>query len=270
MAFMRKIIHVGKKNFLPGAACCIAALCVSVFSFTIDLSPVALGNTWVYRRAVPGIMWFPGHDYIRTITIVNVTKRGQDSLVFDVTYHDSGSDSTYRVDSIVKTSTSIGPAGALSLYFRISKIDTALISGHYFLRNDTVVYAAGGSSSNPFGASFDTSVYMDNVGLVYHFSQSNFRESYYQDGDALISFKPGTSSTRVSRGFKGISQALYSRSSPSPGFQRLLLVNNTSNNRLPLPAELFDVRGRLMKKARYGSASGVFYYYRADCGRGTR
>ena len=269
---MRKIILVGRKNCLLGAGCCIATLAVTVFSYTMELSPIALGNTWVYRRAVPGVMWFPGYDYVRTISIIRVTKSGPDSsiLTFDAAVNDvvNGNDTVY---SVVKTPDSIKSAGILSHYFWCTKVDTAQPhSGRYFLYHDTVAYTYGYSSSNPFGASYDTAIYLDHVGLVYYFAQSNFRESYYQDSDALISFTPGTSSTKVSQGVKGISQASFSRYSQSPGFQRLIIVNNTSNNHLPLPAELFDVRGRLMKNARYGSASGIFYYYRVDCGKGSR
>lgn len=268
---MRKIMYAGKKNCLSGTGCCIAALAVTVFSYTMELSPIALGNTWVYRRAVPGIMWFPGYDYIRTISIIRVTKSGSDSsiLTFDAAVNDvvNGNDTVY---SIIKTPDSIKSARMLSRYFWCTKVDTALPhSGHYFLYHDTVAYTYGYRSSNPFGDSYDTAIYLDHVGLVYHFSQSNFRESYYQDGDALISFTPGTSSTKVSQGFNGISQASYSRYSQSPGFQRLILVNNTSNNHMPLPDKLFDVRGRPVN-ARSGSASGILFYYRADCGKKSR
>lgn len=192
--------------------------CTNCPPHIVDFAPITVGNTWVYSQSfwmqAPGIM-----NNGTKIIIIKVTKVvvSSSDTMFDVTVRDSSMssdilgnllkyDTTYFVDSIVKRSDTIINAGYYT-YFSISAKDTTNSAwgfnsirhpgdytwnehyGYCKPYNKLAEYiqvknvSAFVSSTSSEG---DSSVFLENIGLVYKRSES---------GDGHINISGGSTLT---------------------------------------------------------------------------
>lgn len=153
--------------------------------FIVDFAPISVGNTWVYST---------GSDYTITIIVTNITKNSGDTIIFDISVRDSGMicgslgscfplDTTYAIDSIIKTPDTIVNAGN-NTFFSISTKDTTNSAWglnsirhnndltwdeHYgFCKpyNNLVEYIQVNDVNNFTSGHGDSTVFIENVGLI--------------------------------------------------------------------------------------------------------
>jgi hypothetical protein len=264
------------------ALCLLAFLINPAFSLKVDLCPVKLGNTWVYRdTAGYSIIAVAGaHNFFRTIIITKVAQDVHDTsrITFDVSVRDSGwrdygsgkqnFDTNYSVLSIVKTQDTITAAGVLAHYFRFSVMDTASwdtswtantmsysYSGHFFLQGNSIACLAAQYSGNPFASSRDSSIYVDKIGFVSSGGGGGTHYGSQGAGVTLVRFTEGGST----QAFHDMAQPARTASRATPrGIQKLVLIRGASGLDRAVPFSVFDVRGRRIHSNALPKAGGAF------------
>ncbi|HUI91444.1 MAG TPA: hypothetical protein VLX68_04260 [Chitinivibrionales bacterium] len=185
---------------------------------------ITVGDTWIYSVKGTGTenAWW-NSNFTKTIVVMKVTRLDSITTMFDVTIRDSGliycisdtcppstacypncppSDTTYLVDSIIETpDTVIDKTG----YFTLSTRTTSSWGlesrgtykenfGYYRPFQNLVEYIQISGQDDFTIGSFDTTVFLENVGLVfkYHHDFDEDLPFWYIYSIALVSFNGKT------------------------------------------------------------------------------
>lgn len=274
------------------AICLLPLLYTAVFSLTVDLSPVELGNTWVYKDSTGSVYpnYTPSSVYLRTLTITRVVRDFPDTgdVTFDIVVRDSGwgiyrnefgiwdsifFDSSYSVNSIIKTKDSISSAGNLKTYFRFSKMDTASWDSTYipydrhenyyrrfFVDTDSIGCMVGREiNSMSGGVIHDTAIYFDKMGLTFdHYSCWNKLLGLIEESYKIL-LKFCQVPIQVSRDPVNKKPSARSDKFHSNGAQRVLIVGNSFRTYSAFPNLMFDARGRLVRNMHSRMPNGAFF-----------
>jgi hypothetical protein len=211
-------------SFFPAALICAFLFCggngpTSPLRPTIvDFAPIQVGNTWVYKNTFIGLGYAVGisNNFIRTISVSKTARDVVDTtiLIFNATVHDSGIanlghgdsafDTTYSIDSIIKTQDTITSAGSLSGYFLLSKKENTTFNyvdsfsvrhwGRFYSYNNLIAYSNGNMTVVYIGGALtDSSVYLENVGLIYSYYSIWYHQGIGSENTIrLISFNGRT------------------------------------------------------------------------------
>jgi hypothetical protein len=134
--------------------------------------------------------------------------------------------------------------------------------GHFFSYNNSVAYTLVNNwSVISIGAGFDTSIFVDKVGLAFsylYWSNDVVTKLAY---DSLVSFTGGS----VSLVSNTNANHVNTYRTQLPRFRKIIFARGGPDVLVHFPNGLFDVRGRRMQNGTIHSASGVLLLDSRGC-----